>query len=367
MIQCFEIMSESVFTLLDSELRRKILELLAGRRMTFTELMDSLEITNTGNLCHHLRALRGYVSSTDDGYTVTPMGLSLLKAARRLNTSTKNPCGDSEDEGSDNRSQKPPDLRQMRKVARATCDDLLEERDDVLAVCVTEDVAWGKVEPGSVVNLGVFLEPKKNTELPDYAPQSIELEDIIIDIGYTTFKEGLMELDIYYGTDWEIASSMMEDCMILYDPSGGLKKIKKNNKGYPVEMRKRNTRYLNEKRLEANEVLWRYYLSQELEMLKVFAAVSAIQSMRLVYPICGEKMRTEITLIEDAHRMVGSVELKDNWEHLIKPSLLVTIPDRDEVCRRLLNIKNSINKLAEEHGMMEALNHPSELHLDFFS
>ena len=102
-------------------------------------------------------------------------------------------------------------------------------------------------------------------------------------------------------------------------------------------------------------------------MQKIFGAACADRSMRLVFPLCGEKLRCEAKLIEDAHRMVRSAELKDDWEHLMKPGLQVKMTDRDEICRRLVSINERIGGFAEEHGMTEALNHPSEMHLDFIS
>jgi hypothetical protein len=65
--------------------------------------------------------------------------------------------------------------------------------------------------------------------------------------------------------------------------------------------------------------------------------------------------------------LARSAELKDDWRHLTIPSLQVKTTDRDEICRRLVRIDEGISDLVEEHGMTEALNHPSEMHLDFIS
>ena len=79
--------AEDAFGVLASQLRLKILEALTerddGSTVSFTELYERVDSTNTSQFSYHLQELTGqYVHQTADGYGISDAGRRIVQAAR---------------------------------------------------------------------------------------------------------------------------------------------------------------------------------------------------------------------------------------------------------------------------------------------
>jgi DNA-binding transcriptional ArsR family regulator len=79
-----EVNWSSLHKILSDTTRRSILELLAEKEaLTYTEIMALLQVTNTGRLNYHLKALTGLVSKDDQGsYRLTEKGQTAVNLIR---------------------------------------------------------------------------------------------------------------------------------------------------------------------------------------------------------------------------------------------------------------------------------------------
>jgi DNA-binding transcriptional ArsR family regulator len=79
-----EVNWSSLHKILSDTTRRSILELLAGKEsLTYSEIMALLQVTNTGRLNYHLKALTGLVSKDDQGrYHLTGRGRAAVNLIR---------------------------------------------------------------------------------------------------------------------------------------------------------------------------------------------------------------------------------------------------------------------------------------------
>lgn len=77
---------QSLHKALKDEKRRQIITILNEGRLSYTDLMNALSISNTGKLNYHLKVLGDLVTKTEDGrYTLTDKGkftVTLLREVR---------------------------------------------------------------------------------------------------------------------------------------------------------------------------------------------------------------------------------------------------------------------------------------------
>ena len=71
---------ESLHKILKDETRSKAITLLKQKPLSYTELMDALDITNTGTLNYHLKVLGELLTKNQEGlYTLTEKGILAYK------------------------------------------------------------------------------------------------------------------------------------------------------------------------------------------------------------------------------------------------------------------------------------------------
>ena len=75
---------KDIINALNHEIRRKILQLLEGKSLSYTELLDTFKIS-TGKLNYHLKLLDGFISKNEEGlYENAPLGLKALRVLRDI-------------------------------------------------------------------------------------------------------------------------------------------------------------------------------------------------------------------------------------------------------------------------------------------
>lgn len=73
-----------MFSALNHPTRRKIIEMLAHKRMRYTEILEALAI-ETGNLTFHLTKLEKLVTKDEEGrYTLTERGLRAFSILQQV-------------------------------------------------------------------------------------------------------------------------------------------------------------------------------------------------------------------------------------------------------------------------------------------
>ena len=125
---------KDIINALNHEIRRKILQLLEGKSLSYTELLDTFKIS-TGKLNYHLKLLDGFISKNEEGlYENAPLGLKALRVLRDI-------CGPLVKQEKDNETEGEIEKLELDEQALKVLNYIKEKIDsgDDERFCVSKD------------------------------------------------------------------------------------------------------------------------------------------------------------------------------------------------------------------------------------
>ena len=171
-------------------------------------------------------------------------------------------------------------LKILREIIRQVCDELIKSRQDIVAVFVVGSVARGNIHEMSDVDMCVLVkegnEPKR---------EIIQKSNCSIDIVYVPLRLWKERLQRDIGSMWEINVSNVLDSIVLYDPTGLIKRIKRELSEYPEEKRRENIlHHFHMVGWYENAVKY-HYLKGNYDIESIFSKLFAIEALRILFPL----------------------------------------------------------------------------------
>ncbi len=189
-------------------------------------------------------------------------------------------------------------LKALRKIAQNICEELVRDRRDIIAVLVVGSVARGNVHEESDIDMCVLT---KEGDKPKR--EFMSKSGFKADIVYVPLKLWMERLWRDIGSMWEINVSNILDSIVLYDPTGLVKRIKKEFSKYPEEKRKQNILYHFHMMGWYQNSAKYHYLKGNYDIESIFSKLFAIEALKILFPLNGVYLKGDKYLFEQVKNL----------------------------------------------------------------
>jgi len=184
-------------------------------------------------------------------------------------------------------------LEALREASQRVCRRLLKTRSDIVAIMVVGSVARGNIHENSDVDLCVLV---KYGEHPER--ERIRELDCDVEVVYTPLRLWRERLYRGIGSMWEIDVSNVVDSLVLYDPYGVVREIKRMFKVYPEEKRRMNILEIFHRMGWYEEAVRYHYLKKNYDVQSVFSKMYVMEALKILFPLNRVYLRGEKHMFE---------------------------------------------------------------------
>ncbi len=248
-------------------------------------------------------------------------------------------------------------VERMRTVARSLADSLvIRFGDRIEGIMVQGSVARGDVHESSDVDMVVFIAGGDRLGYGSVC-ETFRDSGIGVDVDYVSLDRVAGELSTLLGPDWEMTSSALGDALVLYDRDGRVAKVKRENQGYPLEMRIRNLSYLHGKMQDMGEAVYHAWIREEYRDALVYSRMFAERVLQMMFPLFGVKLSAEKHLLDHGFSLVCDEESARQIRSLLEcvDDGQATKQGIDEKLGSIVKISNWVKEKAAQQGLGEAL------------
>ena len=189
-------------------------------------------------------------------------------------------------------------LKVLREAGRRVCEKIIKSRQDIVAVYILGSVARGNIHENSDIDLCVIVNRGEKAWR-----EIIQEMSCNVDIAYAPLRLWIERLQREMGSMWEINVSSILDSIILYDPTGLIRKIKRELSVYPEEKRIENILHqFNVMGWYENAVRY-HYLKGNYDYEAIFSKFFAFEALKLLFPLNRTYLKGEKYLFEQVKEL----------------------------------------------------------------